>query len=281
MYAAEGVGLAAPQIGVQKRLFVWDLGDGPRTIVNPQIVESDGEWVYDEGCLSVPGLSWEIVRPKQVHVIGRDLDGNEVSVEADEIGGSPVPARVGPPRRDAAHRAARRGHPQGCSAHAARAGDRVRLDDRDAAGGRRRRSDFDRPAPAVKRDAAGAAARRLLRHAGSGRAAPAGTASAPVTTSRWWSPVPPSGGAGARRRPPRRWRPQPPIWGWPSPATSADALDVEADLGIVVAYGEHIPDEVLERRRTVNLHFSLLPRWRGRHRWSVPSWPATPRPGSA
>ncbi|MDE0161673.1 MAG: peptide deformylase [Acidimicrobiaceae bacterium] len=85
MHAAEGVGLAAPQIGVQKRLFVWDLGDGPRAIVNPQIVESDGEWVYDEGCLSVPGLSWEIVRPKQVHVIGRDLDGNEVSVEADEI----------------------------------------------------------------------------------------------------------------------------------------------------------------------------------------------------
>lgn len=85
MYAAEGVGLAAPQIGVQKRLFVWDLGDGPRTIVNPRIVESDGEWAYDEGCLSVPGLSWEIVRPKQVHVIGRDLDGNEVSVEADEI----------------------------------------------------------------------------------------------------------------------------------------------------------------------------------------------------
>ncbi len=85
MYGADGVGLAAPQVGVQKRLFVWDLGEGPRTIVNPQIVESDGEWVYDEGCLSVPGLSWDIVRPKQVHVIGRDLDGNEVSVEADEI----------------------------------------------------------------------------------------------------------------------------------------------------------------------------------------------------
>ena len=85
MYAADGIGLAAPQIGVQKRLFVWDLGDGPRTIVNPQIVESDGEWVYDEGCLSVPGLSWDIVRPKQVHVTGRDLDGNEISVEADEI----------------------------------------------------------------------------------------------------------------------------------------------------------------------------------------------------
>ncbi len=85
MYDAQGVGLAAPQIGVQKRLFVWDVGDGPRIIVNPEIIESDGEWVFDEGCLSVPGLSWEIVRPKQVHVVGRDLDGNEVSVEADEL----------------------------------------------------------------------------------------------------------------------------------------------------------------------------------------------------
>ena len=85
MYGADGIGLAAPQVGVQKRLFVWDMGDGPRTIVNPQIVESDGEWVYDEGCLSVPGLTWEIVRPKEVHIVGRDLDGNEVSVEADEL----------------------------------------------------------------------------------------------------------------------------------------------------------------------------------------------------
>ena len=85
MYTADGVGLAAPQIGVQKRLFVWDLGDGPKSIVNPVIVESDGEWVYDEACLSVPGLSWEIVRPKRVHVVGRDLDGNELSVEADEL----------------------------------------------------------------------------------------------------------------------------------------------------------------------------------------------------
>ncbi|MCY3643190.1 MAG: peptide deformylase [Acidimicrobiaceae bacterium] len=85
MYSADGIGLAAPQVGVQKRLFVWDMGDGPRTIVNPQIVESDGEWVYDEGCLSVPGLTWEIIRPKEVHIVGRDLDGNEISVEADEL----------------------------------------------------------------------------------------------------------------------------------------------------------------------------------------------------
>ena len=85
MYCAGGIGLAAPQVGIQKRLFVWDLGDDPRTIVNPEIVETDGEWAYIEGCLSVPGLSWEIVRPKQVHVVGRDLDGNEMSIEADEL----------------------------------------------------------------------------------------------------------------------------------------------------------------------------------------------------
>ena len=85
MYEAPGIGLAAPQVGVQKRLFVWDMGEGPQVIVNPEIVESDGEWIYDEACLSVPGLSWEIVRPKTVHLVGRDLDGNETSFEADEL----------------------------------------------------------------------------------------------------------------------------------------------------------------------------------------------------
>lgn len=85
MYDAPGVGLAAPQVGVQKRLFVYDIGEGPRALVNPVIEESDGEWTFVEGCLSVPGLSWEIVRPKQVHLTGLDLDGNEVSIEADEL----------------------------------------------------------------------------------------------------------------------------------------------------------------------------------------------------
>lgn len=85
MYEAPGLGLAAPQVGVQKRLFVYDVGEGPRTIVNPEIVESRGEWVYEEGCLSVPGLSWPITRPKEVHLRGYDLDGNEVSIEADEV----------------------------------------------------------------------------------------------------------------------------------------------------------------------------------------------------
>ncbi len=85
MYAVPGVGLAAPQIGVQKRFFVYDIGEGPHTLVNPVIRESEGEWTYDEGCLSIPGLYVEIVRPKQLLVTGYDLDGNEVSFEADEL----------------------------------------------------------------------------------------------------------------------------------------------------------------------------------------------------
>src|SRR5262245_58594278 len=87
LHEAAGLGLAAPQVGVQKRLFVYDLrdGEGPRTIVNPVVSEHRGEWTYEEGCLSVPGLAWEIVRPKEVHLTGYDLDGNEVSIEADEI----------------------------------------------------------------------------------------------------------------------------------------------------------------------------------------------------
>src|SRR6516165_11827065 len=87
MYAAPGSGLAANQVGVQRRIFVYDIGDGAQTIINPRIVESDGEWVYDEGCLSVPGLSWEILRPNAVHLVGLDLDGNEVSIEATELEG--------------------------------------------------------------------------------------------------------------------------------------------------------------------------------------------------
>ena len=87
MQEAGGLGLAAPQIGVQKRLFVYDLreGDGVKVLINPVISESRGEWTYDEGCLSVKGLSWEIVRPKEIHITGHDLDGNAVSIEADEL----------------------------------------------------------------------------------------------------------------------------------------------------------------------------------------------------
>jgi peptide deformylase len=89
MYEAPGIGLAAPQVGVGKRMFVYDLEPEerakPRVLVNPRITESRGEWSYDEGCLSIPGMTFEIVRPREVHVVGYDLDGREVSIEADEL----------------------------------------------------------------------------------------------------------------------------------------------------------------------------------------------------
>jgi peptide deformylase len=87
MRAAPGSGLAANQVGVQRRLFVYDVGEGPVVVVNPRIVESSGEWTFEEGCLSVPGLSWPIVRPNAVHLVGYDLEGNELSIEAEELEG--------------------------------------------------------------------------------------------------------------------------------------------------------------------------------------------------
>jgi peptide deformylase len=87
MYDAPGVGLAAPQVGVQKRFFVYDVNDesGPHVVFNPAVVEATGEWIYEEGCLSLPGLAFEIARPKLVTIRGVDLDGNEVVVQGDEL----------------------------------------------------------------------------------------------------------------------------------------------------------------------------------------------------
>jgi peptide deformylase len=86
MHEANGLGLAAPQVGVQKRMFVYQMGDAqPVTIINPTVLEHRGEWEYDEGCLSIPGLFFPIVRPKEIHLTGYDLDGREVSIEADEL----------------------------------------------------------------------------------------------------------------------------------------------------------------------------------------------------
>lgn len=85
MYDAPGVGLAAPQIGVQRRFFVYDVGEGPGVVINPQIVERSGEWEYYEGCLSVPELHWDIVRPHKVRLTGLDLDGNPLDIEAEDL----------------------------------------------------------------------------------------------------------------------------------------------------------------------------------------------------
>lgn len=85
MYDAPGVGLAAPQIGVAKRICVFDAGDGPNVLVNPVLVETSGEWDFDEGCLSVPGYYWSINRPAFARAVGQDIKGNPVEFAGDEL----------------------------------------------------------------------------------------------------------------------------------------------------------------------------------------------------
>lgn len=89
MYDAPGVGLAANQIGIQRRIAVFDAHDelGPRVMINPEIVETSGEYEFEEGCLSVPGRYWLIVRPAFARVRALDLDGNEVEYAGDELMG--------------------------------------------------------------------------------------------------------------------------------------------------------------------------------------------------
>jgi peptide deformylase len=87
MYEAPGVGLAAPQIGVSKRVFVADVGDGPFAMINPEIVATSGRWKFEEGCLSVPGRYWQISRAGHVRARGLDPDGQPVEYEGDELTG--------------------------------------------------------------------------------------------------------------------------------------------------------------------------------------------------
>lgn len=85
MYDAPGVGLAAPQIGVTKRLFVFDVGEGQRVAVNPELVETEGEWEFDEGCLSIPEKFWPLQRPSFARIRATDLDGEPVEYAGDEL----------------------------------------------------------------------------------------------------------------------------------------------------------------------------------------------------
>jgi peptide deformylase len=87
MYAAPGVGLAANQVGLALRLFVYDAGDGsgPGAVANPEILEADGEQNEDEGCLSIPGVYRPTRRALRVRLRGVDLDGAPVSIEAEEL----------------------------------------------------------------------------------------------------------------------------------------------------------------------------------------------------
>lgn len=88
MRSAEGIGLAAPQVGVGARIFVMDVGDeavGPRAFVNPVIVERSGRVTGEEGCLSLPGLSAEVERAARVVVEGLDETGAPQRLEAVEL----------------------------------------------------------------------------------------------------------------------------------------------------------------------------------------------------
>lgn len=87
MYEADGVGLAAPQVGILKRLFVIDVydGEGPRVFINPEILETSGSQVGEGGCLSVPGVSEEVDRPNFVKVKALNEKGEEFILEAEEL----------------------------------------------------------------------------------------------------------------------------------------------------------------------------------------------------
>ena len=85
MYRANGVGLAAPQIGVLKRLVVIDIGEGLVKLVNPVIIEQSGEQQDMEGCLSVPDISGEVLRPQKVRIKAQDENGNYFELEGTDL----------------------------------------------------------------------------------------------------------------------------------------------------------------------------------------------------
>ena len=85
MYEANGVGLAAPQVGILKRIVVIDVGEGPIVMVNPRIVAQDGEQSGDEGCLSVPGKAGIVTRPNYVMARFFDEEMNECEVEGEGL----------------------------------------------------------------------------------------------------------------------------------------------------------------------------------------------------
>lgn len=85
MYEAMGVGLAAPQVGILKRIVVIDIGEGPIVLINPEILETSGEQTGDEGCLSVPGLAGQVTRPNYVKVKALDENMEEVIYEGEGL----------------------------------------------------------------------------------------------------------------------------------------------------------------------------------------------------
>ena len=87
MYEAPGVGLAAPQIGINKNIFVFDAGEGPNVAVNPKKIEVEGSAVFLEGCLSLPGYYWEIERPEYSKIYCQDINGEDITYEGEDLMG--------------------------------------------------------------------------------------------------------------------------------------------------------------------------------------------------
>ena len=85
MQSRDGVGLAAPQVGILKRAVVIDIGDGKIELINPEIVEESGEQTGSEGCLSVPGVFGEVTRPNVVTVKAQDRDGKWFKITGQEL----------------------------------------------------------------------------------------------------------------------------------------------------------------------------------------------------
>ena len=85
MYDADGVGLAAPQVGVLRRICVIDVGEGPVTLINPVVLETSGEQTGNEGCLSVPGKTGIVTRPNYAKVKALNEDMEEIIVEGEEL----------------------------------------------------------------------------------------------------------------------------------------------------------------------------------------------------
>lgn len=85
MYEANGVGLAAPQVGILKRLVVIDVGEGPIVMINPKILESSGSQTGDEGCLSLPGKAGTVTRPNYVKAVFWDEEMQECEIEGTEL----------------------------------------------------------------------------------------------------------------------------------------------------------------------------------------------------
>ena len=83
MYAADGAGLAAPQLGLLKRCVVIDVGEGLIEFINPEIIETEGEMTVIEGCLSVPGRSGRVVRPEKITVRAQDRNGNPIEMTGE------------------------------------------------------------------------------------------------------------------------------------------------------------------------------------------------------